>query len=116
MEPPGLPRRLQEAGAVVDEVVAYRTRVPDTLDAVSLEALRAGQIDWVTFTSSSTAKNLVALLGEDRSLLEGVKTASIGPVTSKTLKELGLGVTVEAGSAGVPPLIQVLCDYVKAPR
>ncbi|MEL7087321.1 MAG: uroporphyrinogen-III C-methyltransferase, partial [Planctomycetota bacterium] len=105
---PELPKLLAEAGADVREVVAYRTRVPDTLDAAALDALRGGRLDWVTFTSSSTARHLVELLGEERELLKTLKIASIGPTTSQTLRDLGVGVTVESESAGVASLIDAV--------
>ncbi|MEO1236734.1 MAG: uroporphyrinogen-III C-methyltransferase [Planctomycetota bacterium] len=104
---PALPETLRDAGAEVDEVVAYRTRRPEALAPETLDALREG-IDWVTFTSSSTVRNLVELLGGDRGLLDGVQTASIGPLTSATMRELGLPVTVEAEAAGVEPLVDAI--------
>ena len=107
---PELPKLLTEAGAEVNEVVAYRTRVPDTLNADALDALRAGRVDWVTFTSSSTVRNLVELLGDQRDLLSGVKTASIGPMTSQTLRDSGLEVTIESSTASVPGLIRAVVE------
>lgn len=104
---PALPKLLIEAGAEVTEIVAYQTRMPAALPENVLEALREG-IDWVTFTSSSTVRNLVELLGEDRGLLDGVKAASIGPITSATMRESGIDVTVEAASAGVSALVEAV--------
>ena len=67
-----------------------------------LDALENRELNWITFTSSSTAKNLVDLLGPDyKAKLVGVKLASIGPITSKTLRELGLEPTVEAKTYNV---------------
>ena len=103
---PGLGTLLQDAGAKVTEVVAYQTKSADRLPDEALEALRDHRVDWITFSSSSTARNLVDLLGAQRSLLAGIKTASIGPVTSRTLHEVGLAVTVEAEPSNVPGLIQ----------
>ncbi len=111
---PALPRLLCEAGAEVRELVVYQTRIVAGLPGDVMEALEAGGVDWVTFTSSSTASNLVELLGEKRDLLEGVKTASIGPVTSGTMGELGLGVTVEATESNVSGLIEALVGAVGA--
>ncbi|MEM7625386.1 MAG: uroporphyrinogen-III C-methyltransferase [Planctomycetota bacterium] len=105
---PELPRLLAEAGAEVEEVVAYRTRVPGSLETEALEALREGRLDWVTFTSSSTVRNLVELLGDERDLLRGLKTASIGPMTSQTMRDLNLPVTIESASAGVAALIDAV--------
>ncbi len=107
---PGLPAALADAGAVVDQVVAYDTRPPEALDPQALEALRGGAVDWITFTSSSTVRNLHALLGDEASLLNGVKTASIGPATTETAAALGLGPTVEAPVATLDALVQALAD------
>lgn len=108
---PGLPGMLTDAGARVTEVVAYQTAIADALADEGLAALRGREIDWVTFTSSSTARNLVELLGDERSLLEDVKTASIGPVTSEVMREVGLDVTVEARRSSVPGLIEAIRAY-----
>ncbi len=105
---PGLPAALTRAGARVDEVVAYETRPPAAMDPDALDALRAGAVDWVTFTSSSTARNLYRLLGADAALLSGVKTASIGPATTETVRTLGLGPTVQAAASTLDALVASL--------
>jgi len=105
---PALPKMLGEAGAEVRELAIYETRRAVALPGEVIEALRKREIDWVTFTSSSTAKNLVALLGEERGLLDGVKLASIGPITSDAMAELGLSVTVEAEEATMEGLADAM--------
>lgn len=112
---PGLPRALADAGAEVDEAVAYETRRPATLDAAALDALRAGDIDWITFTSSSTARNLHGLLADEAALLAGVSTASIGPATTDTLRGLGLGPTVEAPAATLDALVAAVAGTHRSP-
>ncbi len=65
----------------------------------------------ITFTSSSTVKNYVALLGirSGRSrLVEGVLNASIGPVTSETLRQFELSVDVQAAEYTIPGLIEAM--------
>jgi uroporphyrinogen III methyltransferase/synthase len=75
--------------------------------------LAAGEVNWVTFTSSSTARNFAALLGEAyREKLAGVKVASIGPVTTATLKELGLGPTVQADTFNIDGLVEAMTGRV----
>ncbi len=101
-----LAQLLEGAGAVVHEVAAYRTAIVDALPDEALQALKDKRIDWLTFTSSSTARNLVSLLGDERGLLEGVKTASIGPVTSRTMREVCLEVTVEAQPSSLAGLVE----------
>ncbi|HUK76191.1 MAG TPA: uroporphyrinogen-III synthase, partial [Thermoleophilia bacterium] len=90
-----LPDELRRRGAVVDVVVVY-----DTVPAAGLTRSPAeiAAADYITFTSSSTARHFVTLMGGgDLAVrLAGVRLASIGPVTSATLRELGLDVAVEA--------------------
>jgi uroporphyrinogen III methyltransferase/synthase len=90
-----LPDELRRRGAVVDVVVVYET-VPAADLACSPAEIAAA--DYVTFTSSSTARHFVTLMGggELAVRLAGVRLASIGPVTSATLRGLGLPVAVEA--------------------
>lgn len=101
---PVLPRLLRQAGAEVDEIAVYETHVADTLPEQVKTALGDGRADWVTFTSSSTVRNMVELLGTDRDVLERVKIASIGPVTSQTIREFGYRPTVEAERSDIEGL------------
>ena len=100
-----LPAELTRRGAHVDVVEAYRTLPPDDL-AQRATALLARQPHWITFTSSSTARNLVSAIGP--AALKNVRTASIGPITSATLRELGVPVTIEATTFTVPGLIEAI--------
>ena len=92
-----LPDTLRERGAVVDVVPVYRTVLGTGAGSV-LERLADGEVDVVTFTSSSTVRNFVELAkGIDlASALKDTLVASIGPITSDTCRELGLTVGVEA--------------------
>lgn len=92
-----IPSALTAMGAVVAAPVAYCNRLPDSLPEEALLALEERRIDCVTFTASSTVENLSAMLGENRflRLFEGVKIASIGPITTKSCLELGLDVAIE---------------------
>ena len=92
-----IPRELGNMGAQVDSPVAYRTLLPDRLPPEAIFALEKRSVDCVTFTSSSTVQNLARMLGEDRMLdmLKGVVVASIGPITSRSCRELGLKVDIE---------------------
>ncbi|MBI4499018.1 MAG: uroporphyrinogen-III C-methyltransferase [Chloroflexi bacterium] len=103
---------LYEAGAAVDQVVAYRTLPAQEIDPEVREQLRAGAIDLVTFTSSSTVRNLVSLLGDDRAVLERCTIASIGPITTRTAHELGLRVEIEAQEHTVPGLMRAILEHV----
>lgn len=113
---PDLPRMLREAGATdVIEAVAYRTRPVDALPPAVVESLVADAVDWVAFTSSSTATNLLGLLGHDRSRLGRARVASIGPQTSATCRELRLNVDVEADSPGVAKLVEAVVSAARMP-
>ncbi|HEY5974093.1 MAG TPA: uroporphyrinogen-III C-methyltransferase, partial [Geobacteraceae bacterium] len=92
-----IPQSLTAMGATVVSPVAYRNILPAGLPPSALQALEERRVDCITFTSSSTAENLAALLGENRflHLLEGVTVAAIGPVTARTCRELGLEVQLE---------------------
>ena len=68
-------------------------------------------IDVVTFTSSSTVRNLVTLLGEDSTQLSSSLIACIGPVTAKTAEEMGLRVDLIAENATVEGLVELLDRY-----
>lgn len=106
-----LPIELARLGAIVDEAIAYRT-VPETADvAGGIERLRAEGADLITFTSSSTAENFHAL---KLPMPAGLKTASIGPMTSQTMRELGLPVDIEASKHDLPGLVQAIRKYYAA--
>ncbi|HWE07073.1 MAG TPA: uroporphyrinogen-III C-methyltransferase [Rhizomicrobium sp.] len=100
-----VPVTLRERGAVVDVVEAYRTIIPADAAARAKEAL-AHKPDWITFTSSSTVKNLLAVTGTEA--IAGIKIASIGPVTSATAREAGLAVDVEADPHTIDGLVAAI--------
>lgn len=84
---------LREHGAEVEQIVAYLNEDVTELDDDVKELLEAGEIDWITMTSSAIARSCCQLLGEQ---LRSIKIASISPLTSQTLRELGFEPTVEA--------------------
>lgn len=121
-----IPVELRRAGAKVDVVEAYETMVPQSSRVRLRSALRNPRLrpHVVTFTSSSTVRNFVQLLGargaastakpSHRRLarvhrsLEATRLASIGPVTSSTLQELGLPVDIEAREFTIPGLVAAI--------
>ncbi|MBL4702560.1 MAG: uroporphyrinogen-III C-methyltransferase [Phycisphaeraceae bacterium] len=107
---PALPKLLAQAGAEITEHVIYQTKLADRLPIEALEALREKRVDWVTFTSSSTATNMVKLLGDEKDLLKHCKLASIGPITSKTMQALTLQIDLEATQSDIPGLVNALVD------
>ena len=105
-----LPEKLAAAGARVEVVTAYETVLDDTGAEEMRDMLSAGEIDIITFTSSSTVKNFVTLLdGFDLSgLPASVTIACIGPVTAGTARDLGLRVDMVAEEFTIPGLVQTL--------
>ncbi|HXE52589.1 MAG TPA: uroporphyrinogen-III C-methyltransferase [Tepidisphaeraceae bacterium] len=102
-------RLIADGAAEVRDVGIYETRIASTLPPELIEALEGKEVHWITFTSSSTASNFATLLGPDyRRKLEGVKLASIGPVTTKTLEGLGLSPTVQAERFNIEGLVSAL--------
>lgn len=108
-----LPDELRKIGASVDVVCAYRTVKADVeYDNVN-DLFNKGAVDAITFTSSSTVKNFVDMFdGEELpGLLEGVALASIGPITSDTIRGLGLTPTLQAEEYTIAGLTKALIDY-----
>lgn len=112
-----IPRELRKAGARVDVVQAYETVVPQSSRGLLQAALRnpRRRPHVVTFTSSSTVKNFIHLLGPGQGQiaraiknLDGIRTASIGPVTSSTLREFGFRVDIAAKEFTIPGMVQAI--------
>ncbi len=132
-----IPQELRKAGAQVDVVEAYETVVPQSsrtrLRSVLRNPRRRPHV--VTFTSSSTVRNFVALLGAKfppfyklragflakdarngarAASFEEIRCASIGPVTSSTLRELGLRVDIAAKEFTILGLVKAIVDAVSS--
>jgi uroporphyrinogen-III synthase len=117
-----IPRALRQAGAEVDVVEAYETVLPNHSRTGLLALLQdpKRRPDIVTFTSSSMARNFATALAtvhtKDRrrrrprhtTMVDGIRFASIGPITSSTLRELGFPVHIEAKEYTIPGLIRAL--------
>jgi uroporphyrinogen-III synthase len=130
-----IPRELRKAGARVDVVEAYETMVPRASRTRLRAALRNPRLrpHVITFTSSSTVRNFVELLGGPRSATRAadalpgrgvrgsiiqsgsaiqrgsaIQLASIGPVTSSTLRELGLSADISAKEFTIPGLVKAI--------
>jgi uroporphyrinogen III methyltransferase/synthase len=88
-----LAERLRAAGGIVEQIVVYRSSDVTSPDGEVAAALAAGQIDWITVTSSAIARSLGILFGEQ---LRKAKLASISPITTATLVELGFRPAAEA--------------------
>jgi uroporphyrinogen III methyltransferase/synthase len=108
-----LPDTLRQWGAEVNVVPAYRTVLPDHESSRVLEALRAGQVDCVTFTSSSTVTNFLQMFARDEVLpaFDSVAIACIGPITAETAKKQGLTVTIMPADYTIPALAAAIRDH-----
>ena len=84
---------LQRAGGHVDQIVVYDSVDVEAPDPEVATALAGGEIDWVAVTSSATAKSLVRLYGD---ALRQTRLASISPLTSSALNDLGYQSAAEA--------------------
>ena len=115
-----IPRELRKAGATVDVIEAYETVAPKTSQQRLRDLLASNRKPHaITFTSSSTVRNFVALLGlrgaraalGKSSSNHGIHAASIGPVTSATLREFGLPVDIEAKTFDIPGLVAAIVAH-----
>lgn len=125
-----IPSELRQAGAHVDVVEAYETVVAQSSRRRLRAALNNDRPHVVTFTSSSTVRNFVNLLGSratpatlhaaggqdcpPHKTLDGILMASIGPVTSATMRELGLPVDISAREYTIPGLVEAIVRAVAA--
>lgn len=111
-----IPHELRKNGAQVDVVEVYETVLPrasqKALKAIMRDPKRRPHV--ITFTSSSTVRNFVKLLGgrgrPSHTILNGIQLASIGPITSATLRKLGLPVHIQAKEYTIPGLICAIAE------
>jgi uroporphyrinogen III methyltransferase/synthase len=108
-----LPEALTGMGALVDEVTVYCTLTGAGQTGPILDMLKTGEINVITFTSSSTVRNFVDMLGaaDISSLLSGVTVACIGPVTAATAGELGVRVDLVAEEYTIEGLVSAILKY-----
>jgi uroporphyrinogen III methyltransferase/synthase len=104
-----LPEKIREKGGIIDVVTVYKTVMPDVNKDEVLEMLSNGEVDYITFTSSSTVKNFMEII-KDKELLKGVKLVSIGPITSDTIREFNLEPSVEAKKYTIEGLTEAILN------
>ena len=106
---------LRDAGAVVEEVVSYEA-VPAQTDVSAVRGLlAAGSVDLVTFTSSSTVRTFLMLLGEDAlRMLRGTTIGCIGPITAATAVAAGLQVTIQPAAYTIAAFSDAITAYFAA--
>ena len=109
-----LPDSLRALGARVDDIALYSTRIDEPENSGKVrQQLVAGEIDLVTFTSSSTVENFVALVGEKelRAAAERTLFASIGPITAAKAEDYGLKSAIVPETYTIAALCEAICDY-----
>ena len=102
---PVLAEELEEIGAGVDQIPVYQTVEIEEPNPDVADALKAGEVDWITVTSSPTARSLVKLYGD---LLRSARIVSISPLTSATLKKMGYDAALEAVPHTVDGLLETI--------
>jgi uroporphyrinogen III methyltransferase / synthase len=108
---------LKRAGADVTELVAYRTLAETETDSQDVyRMLLDRKIDAVTFTSASTVRNFVQMLGGDQAadLLQGTTVAAIGPVTAEAAQQLGIATAVVPERYTVPAMVNALVEHFRS--
>lgn len=110
-----LPEELKRLGAVVDVVDTYKTVRPVGDVEKVKKLLTEKKIDAVTFTSSSTVENFVAMFPDTdiKTLLNGVTVASIGPITKETAEKLGIRTDIMPKDYTIPALTEALVEHFK---
>jgi len=104
---------LEELGAIVEEVVLYRSVVDGSGATELRQRLIDGGADFVTFTSASSVNGFVAAVGED--VARRVPAATIGPITSAAARDRGLEVSVEATESTIAGLVAAVAGYFASP-
>ncbi|MBN2312082.1 MAG: uroporphyrinogen-III C-methyltransferase [Candidatus Hydrogenedentes bacterium] len=112
---PALADGLRARGGIVHEVAAYRTHGGDDMPESLLELLEQGKVDLVSFTSSSTVDNFVAALPAPRraAILQQVRGASIGPITSEAMGAAGIPIAVTASASTIPGLTEAIIEHFR---
>lgn len=108
-----LPQGLRRQGAEVDVAVTYRTMNSGRKKEELQRFIDAGEVDVITFTSSSTVTNFVEIMGADYVLPPSIKIACIGPVTAATAKKAGFSIDIEQEQYTMDDLVQSLVHYVR---
>ncbi len=108
-----LPAALLQAGALVTQVIAYRTLLPKIDESPALARLRAGEVDAVILASPSALHNLVelGLLDARHRQCEKIALVAIGPTTAAAIRDAGFAVAAEARHSTAAGLVDALCGY-----
>ena len=116
-----LPEMLNDAGATVTVAPVYRNVPPQGRKDELRDELNEGEIDLLTFTSSSTVTNFLTMVDaadkeELHRLLDGVRIAAIGPVTAETVRKNGLTVDIQPDNYTIPDMVDAIVTYYRPNR
>jgi len=105
-----IPKELRSLGAVVDEIVIYKTVIPESENLEHIRSfLKDGKIDIITFFSPSSVRNFVEMMSVET--IERISIAVIGPTTAEAAKEIGLEVTIVAKQQTSESLVQGIVEH-----
>ena len=107
-----LAKGLRDIGSTVDEITAYSTESPEDTGELAAKAYEEG-VDFTTFTSSSTVKNLVDLMCGNPDLINTSKTVIIGPITAQTARELGVNVDLQAEEQSTDGIVKAITKHLE---
>ena len=113
-----LPEEMVKRGAIVHVVPSYKTAMPAALPPATAAALQQGNVDVLTFASSSTVTNFARLVGRDHFQKLAAKSviAAIGPITAQTVEKFGLRVHIQPQTYTIPALTEAIVDYFQTPK
>jgi uroporphyrinogen III methyltransferase/synthase len=105
-----IPKELRSLGAIVDEIVTYKTVIPEPENLEHIRTfLTDGKIDIVTFFSPSSVRNFTEMIGVET--LQHILIAVIGPTTAEEAKEIGLEVDIVAKQQTAKSLVQGIMEH-----
>jgi len=110
--PKELADEITRLGAEVHEIIAYKTAPSNEAISQGRQMLLAGEIDIITFTSSSTVTNLLSLMGDKQTAIKKAIVACIGPTTAATAAKAGLRVDIVARNHTIPGLVEAIEQYL----
>jgi uroporphyrinogen III methyltransferase/synthase len=109
-----LPEELRKMEAEVDVVDAYKTVKPAARVKEIKELFKKGEIDVITFTSSSTVKNFISYFDDnEKGMIKDVIIASIGPITVKTVEEFGFKSAIVADEYTIEGFVEKIIEFFK---
>ncbi len=108
-----LPMLLKDSGMELEDLIVYKTVLNHNNRDEIIKIIEDGSVDLITFTSSSTVKNLVSIIGEENTaILANTRVACIGPVTAAAAQELGIRADIVADRSTIEGLIDKIIERI----